>query len=256
MAQFFGDPKIECRECNCDIRGSRSLQCDMRSGACLCLPGIGGYNCDVCDRGYIGQSPHCSACGECFDNWDRILKNTKSINKTLISLENQYNRYFFLDQTLDIINKARNIKTVGATGAYTKEFDDMQSQLDEIQQLLNNTHNINIDAIDKELQSLRLEINQTEQGKLKELDSSLANTRENMYLTELKLNSLKDRLVDLKNKTRDLENNGTQLQEANVQGALTLIQNAKDKADRAAGKAEHTGVSIYRRILKLINKIE
>ncbi|KAJ8947115.1 hypothetical protein NQ318_002475 [Aromia moschata] len=41
-----------------------------------------------------------------------------------------------------------------------------------------------------------------------------------------------------KRKIKELENNGTKLLEANVQGALTLINNAKERADRAAQKAE------------------
>lgn len=65
-------------ECNCDIYGSETTQCDRKTGACVCRPGIGGYNCDICDRGYIGVAPNCQPCGECFDNWDRILKGYQS----------------------------------------------------------------------------------------------------------------------------------------------------------------------------------
>lgn len=50
----------------------------MQSGACNCLAGVGGYKCDTCARGYIGSVPDCIACGECFDNWDRILQEAKS----------------------------------------------------------------------------------------------------------------------------------------------------------------------------------
>jgi laminin beta 1 len=201
------------------------LQCDMKTGACKCLPGIGGYNCDNCARGYLGQAPDCIRCGECFDNWDRILQETRN-------------------QTLDIINRAGDIKKVGATGAYTKEFDDMQYQLDEIKQLLSNSEEINTDAIIEELQDLRSKINRTENEGVKNLDQSIANTKENMLLTDLKLKSLKQRIQDLKNKTVELEKNGTQLQEANVQGALTLIRDAKTKADLAAHKAERTEETI------------
>lgn len=51
----------------------------MKTGACKCLPGIGGHNCDRCARGYLGQAPECFPCGECFDNWDRILQETRSM---------------------------------------------------------------------------------------------------------------------------------------------------------------------------------
>lgn len=147
------------------------------------------------------------------------------------------------DDTVRLIERAGDIKKVGATGAYTKEFDDMQFQIDEIEELLNNTHEINIDAIEQELEDLRSKINKTEYGPLKELDVSIANTKDISLFTDLKLRNLKEKIESLKNKTKELELNGTQLQETNVQGALTLIREAKDKADIAAHKAERTEVS-------------
>ncbi|CAH0562710.1 unnamed protein product [Brassicogethes aeneus] len=220
-ANFWGDPKVECKRCQCDSIGSKTSQCDMDTGACVCLSGIGGYRCDKCARGFIGNSPHCQPCGECFDNWDRILQETKN-------------------NTLDIIERAGDIKKVGATGAYTKEFDDMQAQLDEIEGLLNNIKDAKIDDLEKELQELRNQINETENGRLKEVEGILDDTQENLYLTELNVKNLNASIIDLKKKTKELEENGTKLQETNVRGALTLIKNAKEKADIAAHKAQHT----------------
>ena len=55
------------------------------------LSGIGGEKCDECAIGFVhelpltrdhpvntriipaGQTPNCQPCGECFDNWNRIL---------------------------------------------------------------------------------------------------------------------------------------------------------------------------------------
>lgn len=64
--------------CDCDLDGSETTQCDKDTGACKCRPGIGGYRCDKCDRGYYGTAPTCSPCGECFENWDRIVQDLKS----------------------------------------------------------------------------------------------------------------------------------------------------------------------------------
>ncbi|XP_044764891.1 laminin subunit beta-1 isoform X1 [Coccinella septempunctata] len=225
MAQFWGDPKVECKECHCNNQGSKTLQCDMRTGDCKCLPGIGGTKCDTCARGYLGNSPKCYPCGECFDNWDRILDDMKN-------------------NTIDLIKKAGLIKKVGARGAYTKEFDDMQNQLDDIEDLLNNSDDVDVEAINEELSSLRKKLNITEQEKLKDLDETLANTKENVLLTEIKINNLKDRIDQLNNKIKELQNNGTQLQEHNVQGALSLIQAAKAKADEAVQNAENTQKTI------------
>lgn len=118
----------------------------------------------------------------------------------------------------------------------------MQGQLDEIEQLLNNTDEVDTDSIEAELQVLRNRINKTENDKLIKLDDQLDDNKQVILLKEVKLNSLNDTLNDLKQKINDLRNNGTKLQEANVQGALTLIHNAKAKADRAAQKADNSQV--------------
>ncbi|XP_060515754.1 laminin subunit beta-1 isoform X2 [Cylas formicarius] len=219
MREFYGDPKVECLHCECDVLGAKHKQCHQRTGACVCLSGVGGHKCDRCERGFIGNIPDCLTCGECFDNWDRILQETKN-------------------ETLKIIDRAGDIKKVGATGAYTKEFDDMQAQLDEIEQLLNNVDDVDVDAIEEELQILRNQINDTENDKLNKLDNALANIKQNIYLAERKVTSLNESIGELKRKTEELENNGTKLQEANVQGALTLINNAKEKAAQAVRKAD------------------
>lgn len=143
---------------------------------------------------------------------------------------------------MDLIKRAGDIKKVGATGAYTKEFDEMQNQLDEIEQLLNNTDEIDIETIEIELETLSQKIMKTENEHLSKLDDELDDNKQLILLKEVKISSLNDTLNELKAKIKELENNGTKLQEANVQGALTLISNAKEKADRAAEKADHSQV--------------
>ena len=62
-------------ECDCDPQGSAQSQCDRRTGQCVCLLGISGYKCDRCDRGTTGELPNCVPCGDCFNNWDRIIRD-------------------------------------------------------------------------------------------------------------------------------------------------------------------------------------
>ena len=64
--------------CDCNPEGSATLQCHQGNGTCVCMMGIGGDKCDKCARGFIGTAPNCRPCGECFDNWDRILNELKS----------------------------------------------------------------------------------------------------------------------------------------------------------------------------------
>lgn len=151
----------------------------------------------------------------------------------------------FTDHTLDLIERAGDIKKVGATGAYSKEFDEMQNQLDEIEQLLNNTEEIDIETIENELEMLAEKVADTENEHLSKLDDELDNNKQLILLKEVKISSMNDSLNELKAKIKELENNGTKLQEANVQGALTLISNAKGKADRAAEKAERSQVNRF-----------
>ena len=75
-ANYWGNPADNsCKPCLCDSLGSATQQCDHQTGACVCLPGMGGDKCDRCARGYVGtRVPDCQPCGECFDNWDRILQ--------------------------------------------------------------------------------------------------------------------------------------------------------------------------------------
>ena len=63
--------------CDCDPRGSESMQCDKRTGQCQCVAGVTGYKCDRCARGTTGQLPNCVPCGECFDNWDRVIRDLR-----------------------------------------------------------------------------------------------------------------------------------------------------------------------------------
>ncbi|KAK9751877.1 Laminin EGF domain [Popillia japonica] len=221
-ANYWGNPKAnQCMKCDCDPDGSQTLQCDRKTGACQCHPGIGGHQCNVCDRGYLGTAPACIPCGECFDNWDRTLQEYK--NLTLIEIE-----------------RAKDINKVGATGAYTKEFDDIQDQLHKIEKLLNKSATIDLGAIEKTLSDLDERINNTKTVQLKELDEVLANTSRSNGLTEVRLKNLKVEIENLKNKTEELKRNATNLQEQNVQGALDIVRNAKVKADAAVKKAKDT----------------
>lgn len=75
---------------------------------------MGGDKCDRCARGYVGDRvPHCQPCGECFDNWDRILTELRA-------------------QTEQVVTAAGQIRETGATGAYTREFELMETKLTEV----------------------------------------------------------------------------------------------------------------------------
>ncbi|CAO1405227.1 unnamed protein product [Diamesa hyperborea] len=142
---FWGDPNVECKDCNCNSYGSATHQCERETGQCVCIQGMEGYKCDQCARGYLGEAPYCSPCGECFDNWDDILN----------SLSNQTN---------EIIERAKQIKTQGATGAYTKEFVDVEKKIDIIKMILQNTtvSAQDISEIENMIYNLRKQLTESE----------------------------------------------------------------------------------------------
>lgn len=126
----------------------------------------------------------------------------------------------------------------------------MQRQLDNIEDLLNNTADIDLDSIKERNANLSKDIRNLENDDLKQLDDLLGNTRQSILLNKTGLAALNDKIAKLEERTTELEKNSTQLQESNVQGALDSIQRAKEKADTAAHKAERTRVN-YCNLLSL-----
>lgn len=76
---YWGDPITAdgCHRCECNPTGSASQQCHRNNGTCVCLPGSGGPLCNECARGYTGTWPYCQPCGECFHQWDTIIRGLK-----------------------------------------------------------------------------------------------------------------------------------------------------------------------------------
>ncbi|XP_055377658.1 laminin subunit beta-1 isoform X2 [Condylostylus longicornis] len=209
QAFYWGDPNIKCHECNCDVYGSANAQCNRETGECVCHPGIGGYKCDVCARGYLGEAPYCKPCGECFDNWDDILR----------SLE---------DETKTTIERAKQIKTIGATGAYSADFTSMDNKLKTVQQLLDNTtvSLTDIEKLDNRITTLRDRLQKSKE-ELQESEQNLSRVYVELpQQIELKLEKLRNQREEIKAKSSELKENGIQLQETNIEGALNLTQNA------------------------------
>lgn len=62
---------------------------------------------------YTGYWPNCHACGECFDNWDRILQDLK--------------------KRLDVLTeRANNIEDTGISSEYDGAFEAMEKQIADV----------------------------------------------------------------------------------------------------------------------------
>ncbi|XP_068627747.1 laminin subunit beta-1 [Battus philenor] len=216
----WGDPNIECHECECDLYGSVSQQCMRENGSCICKPGIGGYNCDICARGYLGDAPQCYACGECFDNWDRIIGD--------LHIQTEY-----------AIANASKIKIVGATGAYTRDFEEMTKKLSNVENTLESAKQgqSTIKDLLSNITSLQNQLTQAD-IKVKDSNDNLNDITSKINLGNVTLDGLRSSIEELKSKTLDLGNNATKLQEANLEGALNLTREAKQRAFKASNDAE------------------
>lgn len=162
----------------------------------------------------MGQAPYCSACGECFDNWDLILNQLQT-------------------ETNGVIAQAKQIKTLGATGAYTKEFDAMEQKLTFIRQLLDNTtvNAQDISDLDEQLAALRDGL-AASLDRLQVSENTLENVYSGVNLVNVALDDLKNRSEGIQSFARALRANATQLQEANIEGALNLTREAWIRAEQ------------------------
>ncbi|XP_071040425.1 laminin subunit beta-1 isoform X2 [Parasteatoda tepidariorum] len=218
QTNYWGDPHIQCYACECNREGSKTLQCRRDDGSCVCSEGIAGRNCDMCARGYTGKSPFCDPCGECFDNWDSILQELK-------------------DQTKALLDEASRIKQTGITGAYSKEFAEMEGKLEKVREILADANVTGADIEDLKHMVDQLKQNLTvTQEHLDVIDGELNNTTQRIYDANLALTDLRKRADELTNDAQSLKDNATALQEANVEGAFNITKDAKLRSDNADNK--------------------
>lgn len=222
QSNFWGNPNVECYPCECDVIGSASQQCNRETGTCICHRGIGGDKCDQCDRGYRGDAPHCSPCGECFDNWDFILNG-------------------LTNKTNAVIHEASRIQKVGTSGVYSQEFDDMEKSLNEVKALISNTTITSQDLDALNTLADELEKNISESAKeLEDVDNESENLSQRVNLGDVALKKLRDRTNSLHEAAADLRENATRLQQENVQGALNVTQQMAEQTRQAEKLANGT----------------
>jgi len=204
------------------VIGSASQQCDRETGICVCHKGIGGDKCDQCDRGYHGEAPQCSPCGECFDNWDLILDGLRN-------------------KTDAVIQEASRIQKVGTTGVYSQEFDDMEEALNEVRDLISNTtiQSQDLDALDDLADELAKNISESAK-QLEEANNHLENLSQRVNLGDVALKKLRNRTNSLHEAAADLRENATRLQEENALGALNVTQQMAEQSRQAEKMANDT----------------
>lgn len=165
-----------------------------------------------CARGQFGRYPNCEPCGECFDQWDEIIRGLKN-------------------QTQALLDKVRLLLKIGTPGAYAKEFTDIENKLDRIKYILDN-QKLNEDAIrflKKQLEDLA--------NLLKSLEKTLTAYEKEAESTVNRTIAVQEalreygRTADRLNLLIDgLRENATQFQEANVDGAYAIILDSQNRS--------------------------
>lgn len=139
---YWGNPLTgECKRCECDNIGSASAQCHRTNGTCVCRPGSGGPLCNQCARGYTGTWPHCQACGECFDNWDRILRTLRT-------------------ELDELVERANNIEDTGVSSEYDEAFAKMEADIADVRVHLEavNISKEDVDQLRQKVDGLQSEV--------------------------------------------------------------------------------------------------
>ncbi|XP_074646812.1 laminin subunit beta-1-like [Tubulanus polymorphus] len=216
------NPDVGCRPCECNREGSQTLQCDRHTGQCLCHSGVTGLKCDRCDRGTTGSLPNCIPCGECFDNWDKIIQDLRA-------------------ETNRLMDDAKNIKTTGAPGAFEKEFKAMEDNLEEVKMILHNT-NVSFNDINElqmKLEKLRKNLTDSDEI-LNTIDDKLTNNTLDIAATNNRVENIKERLIALKKTAEELKANATDIRDSNVEGAYQSILESQRRSQAAQYKVDNT----------------
>uniref|UniRef100_A0A914C176 Laminin subunit beta-1 n=1 Tax=Acrobeloides nanus TaxID=290746 RepID=A0A914C176_9BILA len=213
---YWGDPVGgECVRCQCDTYGAATQQCHRNNGTCICRPGSGGPLCNECARGYTGRWPQCEACGECFDNWDRILQTLKHELDTLI-------------------DRANNIEDTGISSEYDDRFEQMEGKIAEVRKKLESV-NITKDDIDnlrKQMENLQSEIDAA-RARLAEKNKRVSQISTKVDLAEEEVRNLNETAKTLTQLADTLNQNATQIQQSDINGATRIIKNSAEKSKNA-----------------------
>ncbi|KAI1733245.1 laminin EGF domain-containing protein [Ditylenchus destructor] len=210
---YWGDPvNGECRRCECDPTGSATLQCNRQDGTCVCRPGSGGPLCNQCARGYTGQWPHCQACGECFNNWDRILQELKR-------------------ELDELIDRANNIEDTGVSSQYDESFEAMEKQIAEVKKQLEgvNITKDDVDTLKKQMESLQTQIDSSRE-KLAEKNQRVTRVSTDVDLAAEGIRSLNETARTLTQLADQLSKNATEIRRSDVKGAYDIVKEAGSKS--------------------------
>lgn len=147
---------------------------------------------------YTGNWPNCQPCGECFDNWDKILQTLK---KELNSL----------------IDRANNIEDTGISSEYDQAFEAMEKQIVEVKTKLEgiNITKEDVDNLKKRMDELQTQIDAAKE-KLQERNQRVTRIQTNVDLAQEDIRSLNATAKVLTELAEKLNQNATQIRRSDV----------------------------------------
>ena len=192
--------------------------------------GIGGDKCDECAVGHVqnipispdhpvqtryipaNSRPDCVPCGECFDNWERILKGN---HMELFYMEIKL--FLFVDLKVNTtlrVDEAEKVKITGAAGAYSAAFENMESQIGEINQIIDRSSlkNEELASFSNQIEAIEARLDDTG-DRMKNLDNSLTNTEQAILQGQYNLTTLRKDADNLHMQAAHIKDKATQLQE-------------------------------------------
>lgn len=164
---------------------------------------------------YTGRWPQCEACGECFDNWDRILQTLK--------------------RELDaLIKRANNIEDTGISSEYDDRFEQMEGKIAEVKKQLEsvNITKEDIDNLKKQMESLQSEIDAA-RARLAEKNKRVTKVSTAVDLAEEEVRTLNETAKTLAQLADTLNQNATQIRGSDIKGAYDLVQESTLKSQNA-----------------------
>lgn len=161
---------------------------------------------------YTGRWPQCEACGECFDNWDRILQ---ALRRELDAL----------------IDRANNIEDTGISSEYDDRFEQMETKIAEVKKQLEsvNITKEDIDNLKKQMEDLQTEIDGA-RARLAEKNKRVTKVSTAVDLAEAEVRSLNETAKSLTQLADDLNRNATEIRRSDIKGAYELTDESAKKS--------------------------
>lgn len=222
---YWGNPSIHCRACDCDPRGIETSQCNRINGHCSCRQGVSGVRCDQCARGFTGQFPDCQPCHKCFGDWDRIVQD-------------------LIAQTKQLVQHAKEVQLTGITGAFEKNFRDLEEKLAEAQAIVKerNATTEAVNSLMKLIDELRTKIAETTDT-LTKLEGDLTAVQDKNSGAINDLNTLEREARALNLSAKELSHHLDVLKNSNFLGAYDSIQKSYEQSREAERKANDSTVA-------------